>query len=648
MVNGRCTAIDGGLSSNSAIADNVCNKQRLRPAREQAMTFRGFPLHPANPATGWSGQPGAMRWPALGRALARALLLALLAACAGLALAQPEPPRAWPSGDIPGQYWADATGKASLEAARAAFDGGQGRPADPNRLMPLGRGAAVWFRLQMPPVAEPTRAVLTITFSGTDSVELFRPDGAGGWRRQRSGDVIPVNEWPVRELHPTFGFTLQPGEVQPTLMRVVHTHPIRVAWELWDVRSFNTASKGWHLALGAYIGFIALVLLISILNTYSWRDPIHAYYALHVALVGLSILSLTGLAGEYLWPGNAWWNDKAPVVLPSLAMSCAALFVREFVTQRGSRVVSWLLIAMAALSFIMAAAFLVIDRENFYRAPSIYAAPQMAVLLAVLADYSRRRPELGLWVLAGFGMLVLGSLLPMSRSLGWVPSSFVTEYGIQIGGALEIPLVLVGIYFRSRERRDNRQRMGALAHTDPLTGVANHRVLVDKITGLSGRGRRSPFEGALLQVHVANLEAIREQYGREAAEAAMVRAAQCVTRETRMGDIVAREQGGDLVVLLDGKVSRELATECGRNIIARALKFSRRLPSGVTLTLRIAGVLAPLPPGNAAVLLGNLARVILELDHDPLGRAMHITGSDDKTQPRRSYRGAIVSGVGPP
>jgi diguanylate cyclase (GGDEF)-like protein len=311
-------------------------------------------------------------------------------------------------------------------------------------------------------------------------------------------------------------------------------------------------------------------------------------------------------------------------------------------------VVSWLLIAMAAISVGMAAAFLLLPRESFFRAPSIYAAPQMAVMLAVLADYSRRRPELGLWVLAGFGMLVLGSLLPMSRSLGWVSSSFITEYGIQIGGALEIPLVLVGIYFRSRERRDNRQRMGALAHTDPLTGVANHRVLVDKIQALSARGRRSPFAGAILQIHVANLETIRERYGREAAEAAVVRAAQCVTRETRMGDIVAREQGGDLVVLLDGEVSREQATVCGRNIIAMGLKFSRRLPSGVTLNLRIAGMLAPLPPGNAAVLLGNLARVILELEHDPLGRAMHIAGPDDKARPRRSYRGAIVSGVGPP
>ncbi len=601
-----------------------------------------------NLAVDWVDNPGAASCAAIARGMVRWLLPALLAASAGLAMAQPEPPRPWAHREIPAQYWADAGGKASLEVARAAFAGGKGRSADPDQLMPLGDGNAVWYRLQMPAVAEPVRAMLSITFPGTDSVELFRPDGAGGWRRQRSGDMLPVTEWPMQEMRPTFSFTLQPGEAQPTLMRVVHTHPIRVDWELWDARSFSSASKGWHLALGVYIGFMTLVILLSVLNTYSWRDPIHVYYAVHVVLVGLTILSLTGLAGEYLWPNNAWWNDKAPMTLPSLALACAALFVRELVSERGDRLVSWLLIAMAAISFVMAGVFLVANRAVFYRAPSIYALPEMVMILAALIGYSRRRPELGLWVLAGMSLLVLGSGLPMLGNLGWIRPSFLTQYGMQIGGALEIPLVLVGIYFRSRSRRDNRQRMGALAHTDPLTGVANHRVLVEKLQGLLTPTRRSTYQGGVLQIHVANLPTIREQYGREAAAAAMVRAAQCVTRETRMGDLVAREQGGDLVVLLDGRLTREQATECGRNIIARGLKFSRKLPPRVTLTFRVAGVLAPLPAGNAAVLLGTLGKVILELVQDPLGRAMHISAPDETVRPRRSYRGAIVTGVGPP
>ena len=128
----------------------------------------------------------------------------------------------------------------------------------------------------------------------------------------------------------------------------------------------------------------------------------------------------------------------------------------------------------------------------------------------------------------------------------------------------------------------------------------------------------------------------------------MVRAAECVTRETKEGDTVAREEGGDLLLVLEGQVSRGQATECGRNIIARGLKFSRKLPHRVTLTLQVAGVMSPLPEANAAVLLGMLGRVIMEIGRDPLGRALRFIGSGDSAPRRSSYRGAIISGGGPP
>lgn len=200
--------------------------------------------------------------------------------------------------------------------------------------------------------------------------------------------------------------------------------------------------------------------------------------------------------------------------------------------------------------------------------------------------------------------------------------TFVTQYGVQLGAALEIPLVLIGLYFRSRERRDNRVRLEALSDTDPLTGVGNHRVLMARLEHLLRRSRRDSLLGAVLRVHVANLGAIRKGYGREAAEAAMVQAAECVAREAAETDTVAREQDGDLVLVLEGQVTHRHAAYAARNIVAHGLQFSDRLPEGVTLSLRVGGARAPLPSADAAVLLGMLHRVIVDLGHDPQRRAL--------------------------
>ena len=186
---------------------------------------------------------------------------------------------------------------------------------------------------------------------------------------------------------------------------------------------------------------------------------------------------------------------------------------------------------MSGICVLMVAGFLMFGREDFFRLPSAYGLLALILILTLLTWFSVRRPEVGLWVLAGFAALTAGTLFTLFRNLDWMPVTFATQYGPQIGGALEIPLVLIGLYFRSRERRDNRVRLEALSHTDPLTGVGNHRVLVERLHVLLGGGRRRPFSGAVLQVHVANLDEIRDEYGREAAEAAIVRAAECVTLE---------------------------------------------------------------------------------------------------------------------
>jgi GGDEF domain-containing protein len=564
--------------------------------------------------------------------LFRALLAGLLTLAPAWAGAQAQVAPPWSGQSVAGQYWIDGSGKASLDAARSAFDAGQGKPLDPEQLMPLGGGKALWYWLQLPAVSKPTSAVLTVAFTGTDSVELFRPDRDGGWRLQRAGDSVPVAQWPLPYLRSAFPFTLGPGDGQTTYARVLHTHPIRVDWVLQDTNGFTSSANAWHLGLGVYVGFMLLVLLLSIANTVSWRDPIHVYYAVHVVMVGLSVLSLTGLAGEYLWPHNAWWNDKAPVVIPTLSMAWAGLFVRELVAERGARLVSWSLLLLCAVFLGLTVIAMLFSRETIYRAPSLFLVPGMLLVLGVLAWYSRRRPEVGLWVLAGVTVLVAGSIWSLMRNLGWISPSFLTDNGPQLGAALEIPLVLVGLYYRGRERRDTRVRLEALSRTDPLTGVGNTRMLTVRLDHLLKRAQRDPYMGAVMRMRVVNLDAIRQEHGREAVAAALVRAAECVTRSTIEGDTVAREEGGDLVMVLEGHVTRAQVSETGRNIIARGLQFTRRLPQRVTLNFRVAAICAPLPRADAAAILALLDRELQAIATDPRGKAMRIMAQVDSIE----------------
>lgn len=512
----------------------------------------------------------------------------------------------------------DTSGDLTVDQVHARFEGGDGQPVSAGQILPAGGGRTLWYQLKLGAVATPVRLVLEVPHPGLDSAELYRrapqAGGDGEWQLQRSGDLVPVMSWPLRHLHPAFELQLLPGESPPAYLRVAHNDPVNVYLTLSDARSFEERSEHWHLLLGIYIGLVLLIVVMSGIHAVSWRDSIHLLYAGHVLVVALGQLSLSGLGGEYFWPASAWWNDRAPVALTLLGAALLHLLLRQLAVERD--VPSWLsrfLLVMSALGAMLALGFVVDGHEPFFAFPSPYYLASMVIYPGVAGWYARRRPWVGLWVLAAMICLVGGSIFPLLRTLSLIPLSVATQYGEQTGAALEILLLLVALYFRSNERRDNQARVGALGRVDPLTGLASHRVMLRQLEQLILRQQRHPGAGAVLRIRVGNAIDIRQEYGMEAAQGAVVHAGACITDVTQEGDTVARHRDGDFVLILRGNVTREQLTALGQRLIARGLTESPSLPPRTVLRLKVAVAQAPFKTNDPAQLLQSLGAVLAEL-----------------------------------
>lgn len=515
----------------------------------------------------------------------------------------------------------DPSGAQTLAQVQQRFADGEATPASAGRIMPAGGATALWYQLALPAVTEPTPLVLALPHPGMDRVDLYRPAADGGWHVQRSGDAIPVSQWPLPYLHPAFELLQQPGEARPSYLKVQHSHPISVRWSVWPAREFQESSNRWHFLLGAYAGLVALVIVICAVNTYFWRDSIHFYYAAYVLVMALGQLSLTGLAGEYFWPDNPWWNDVASNVLPVTGAALGHLFMRELVLGRGARWATRLMLAMGAAGAVLALCFLLVGRYPFFAISGPYFLLSFLIYLGVALWYAWRIPRVGLWVLAGILVVLAGAVFPILRNMQLVPVSFMTQYGAQLGVALEIPLLLVALYLRSRERRDNRARVDAMARIDPLTGASNHRVMLARLHQLLIHQLRDPASGAVLRVRIGNLQAIRDEYGLQVAQMALVHAGACITRVAREGDTVARHRDGDFVLILEGRVTRDQLSEMGQRLIARGLAPSELLPPGAVLQLKVAIAAAPFQAPSTAPLLQALEAAVTEMAARP-GKAL--------------------------
>lgn len=570
--------------------------------------------------------PGRFSFPAL---LAQGLQLGRLAvpACVlGLgihAMAQTAPAvdPGWMGQQGTAQLVIDASGQQTLAQIEQRFASGEAEPADAARIMPTGGSTAVWYRLALPVVSVPTPLVLALPHPGMNRVELYRPGADGGWGVERSGDSIPVALWPLPYLHPAFELVQQPGEVRPSYLRVQHSHPISVRWSIWSARDFQESGKRWHFFLGIYVGLVVLVILICSVNAYVLRDSIHLYYAAYVLFITFGQLSLTGLAGEYLWPRNAWWNDAASNVLPATGAALGHLFIRQLVLERGARWATRLMLAMALAGAALALGFLFVGRDPFFAISGPYYLASFAVYLGVALWYAWRIPRVGLWVLAGMLALLGGALFPILRNMQLVPVSFMTQYGAQLGAAVEIPLVLIALYLRSRGQRHTQARVGAMATVDPLTGVANHQVMLQRLELLLAHQQRDPEAGVVIRVRIGNIHDIRAEYGLQVAQMALVHAGACISQVVREGDSVARHRDGDFVLILQGRIERDSISVIGQRLIARGLAPSGVLPPGAVLQLKLGIAAAPFQVKDVAALLQALEAVVTELAARP-GKAL--------------------------
>ena len=120
-----------------------------------------------------------------------------------------------------------------------------------------------------------------------------------------------------------------------------------------------------------------------------------------------------------------------------------------------------------------------------------------------------------------------------------------------------------------------RSRLAELARTDPLTGLANYRALIERASEELNRARRYAYPLAAVMIDLDNLKAINDRYGHEAGNRALLNLTSTLRATLRQTDFAARYGGDEFVVLLPHHTPAEAAV---------VLERVRRILAGTQLT----------------------------------------------------------------
>ncbi len=505
-----------------------------------------------------------------------------------------------------GDAWIDASG--ARTADQVAGDASiVWKETQPHGIYPTDSGNALWVRFSIPPAPDTERWYLEVPYPAVNRVTVYARDNLGMWLPQSAGDTIAVASWPVPHRYPLMPVRVSAEEPQAYLLRIENPHSFGAPFSFVSESYVSHHEQRVSLILGIYFGLAGLAVTLALLSAVSLRDNTYAYYAVAVALMGLTQASQTGVAGLQLWPRWPLWNDAAATVLPMLTVAAILAFFSSAVALASrSKALHNSLMALVAVAVAASLALLWLPLSQRHVLGTGYILVAVTMGFISLTWAARRGDRYAFWLILAMLPAGIAALFPMARIWGLMPINFLSQHAMQIGIAIELPLLLVILMLRSQHRREHNRRMQGLDRNDPATGLVNGYVFAERLERLIARSQRLKHQGAVLVIDIVNIEQLRKDFDRRSADEMPLRVAGRLLTAAREIDSVARLSELRFGMLVEGPLSEAEAAAAGPRVVARCLMPFKKKPPDWVPQVRVAQAVVPRGDLSAAVVIAQL------------------------------------------
>jgi diguanylate cyclase len=376
--------------------------------------------------------------------------------------------------------------------------------------------------------------------------------------------------------------------------------------------SFLAYSTAEQMLQGLIIGIGLCLIVYSLGQWLSLRESLFAKYALLTFGSLLFCTFLFGIGTQFLWKNNTWMESHIGV-LAALCASIGSFLFNEH-SLRGPGVKPWFAYVMkggAVLGTVLAVIYSldIFDNRTMTAIISLIGTVPALLGIPVAAKRALERDPLGValvfaWLAYGAAAAVLIALFA-----GKLPANFWTVHSFEIGATIDMFVFMYVLSLRTRAVRlaanrasQERDVMRSLAHTDPLTGLANRRSLNES---LEAALRHSSADNmlAVYVIDVDGFKPVNDRYGHDTGDELLVSIARRLKSHTRNSDVVARVGGDEFVIIANGIREQRLAFELGTKLVD-VFNEPFQLRLGVAhIGLTIGYALAPVDAADATSLL---------------------------------------------
>lgn len=360
--------------------------------------------------------------------------------------------------------------------------------------------------------------------------------------------------------------------------------------------------------LGAYLGFM-LTLILSAMA--AWRllgDRLYAWYALYLANHALLQVFLDGRVLLHLEPAAPGWGTRIAALLAGSTVFSALYFAARFLEIKTLSPPMWRLFQTAMAVGLMLTGLVLggwLDWSQHLGAWSGMNATPVAFAGAAVALRARYTPAR--YLLLAWGGLLLCVLLNWTYCLGWMAPSAATVHALLFGSVFEATVLAVALgdrqYLLLRDRallastsnrylsrlniqleklvaertqslQDTIHRLEEQASRDGLTGLINHRTVMERLDQAIKGSQRHGQALAVLMADLDHFKVINDALGHQVGDEVLQAVAEVLQSGVRISDECGRYGGEEFLMVLpqtQAGAALELAERLRRAVEALTL-----------------------------------------------------------------------------
>ncbi len=478
------------------------------------------------------------------------------------------------------------------------------------------RPDAVWLRIPFE-VASTSDAqwILDINHSDLNHVGIYLTTSGYLIQQATLGSLHPYTQRPLQSRSHALTLNLMSGLQYELLVRVQTRGAMILPISFYKPAAMLSKAVNEQMLQGVLTGLALCLLVYSLGQWLSLRDPLFIYYALLTSGSLLFSMHLFGVGRQFLWSDSLWFEVHMGGMSALLATCGSFLFIGQALAEPTSSGRFMRFMRGGAVLCVLLAVAYGLDVLSTRAIAAIVSILGLVPALMGIPGAARRAIRgdgVGTSLLLAWLVYFVATAIVIGVINGRVPVNFWTMHSFQFGATLDMLLFMRVLGLRTKALRlealdANRERdvMRSLAHTDPLTGLPNRRGL--NIALASALSRCSPER--MLAVYVMDLDGfkpVNDQHGHDVGDELLIAVTRRLQGHVRQSDLVARLGGDEFVVMAGQLHSLQQAQELGHKLLdAFRAPFSLQNVR-VEVGLTIGYAIAP-HDGNDAIGLLKLA-----------------------------------------